>query len=380
MIRNISYGTLFFFVFYRLNIVNTGVSFNLILGLSFILVSILKVEHQILVKKKSVFLFIFSFLLFFYSIIIDLLLVKNINEVNSFFSIRLIAMLILTFSSALFFKAFFIRKLEDLIFLFRFAVVAQFLFFLFLFLFPNYKPLVYSLFGASESVNLLEWNMESRGFGVGAELNYTGPILTVIVAFIAFKSIVSKLVVFLSQVANANTTLITLIFLLNKKSIKMLVFLLLTSIVFFNFYEFNLQGILPRFNKELDSGFTTTIFYLISDHFVVLNSSILEYIFGVPINIMPGANNIYSSDSGWIIMLNYGGIVFVLLFVSFLTKLISNLQIKLSFKIYLLIIGLLLNFKGIILGPNAYFFLLFLLSSVGYSESFNKSLENNNIC
>jgi hypothetical protein len=379
MFKKIGFGILSFFVFYRLNILNSGVSMNLILGLIFLLMSFLN-EKKYIFEKSTVILMLFSILLLIYSIAIDLFLINDIIGVNSFFSIRLLSIFIMSFSAALFFKSFFIKNIEDLNFLLRFTAIIQLFFFFLLFFFPNLKPIVYGLFGAGDSVNLLDWNINSRGFGIGSEINYTGPIITVVIAFISFKSFILKLLVFTSQIANANTTLITTLFFFSKKHLKyFFVFLIILFILLLN-YDIDLKSIFPRFDKELESGFTTTILYLISDHFIIFNKSIFEYIFGVPIMIMPGSNNIYSSDSGWIVMLNYGGIFYILIFIIFLIMIISKLRTSFGFKVFILIIGLLLNFKGLVLGPNAYFYLLFLLSSFGNNSSLTESLNSRKIC
>jgi hypothetical protein len=379
--KNYLFGLLFFFVFYRLSILNSGVSMNLLLGLLFLLTSFLSKKKYKFDKNTAILMFV-STLLLIYSIIIDLYLINDIIGINSFFSIRLLSIFIMSFSSSLFFKSFFIKNSEDLYFLLRFTVIVQFFFFILLFFFPNFKPIVYGLFGAGDSVNLLDWNMNSRGFGIGSEINYTGPIITVIIAFISFRSFLFKLLVFISQITNANTTLITLLHFLKKNHLKKLfLFLVISILVFFSFdININIESFFPRFNKELETGFTVTILYLISDHFIILNESILDYLFGVPVMLIPGANSLLSSDSGWIIMLNYGGIIFIALFVVFLILIISKLRASFSFKIFILIIGLLLNFKGLILGPNAYFYLLFLFSSFGNNTLLIESLKHKKIC
>ena len=83
--RRLFFGILFFTVFYRLNLFNSGVSINLILGIIIILISFLN-EKINLLKKSLVRLMFFSIILLIYSIFIDLYLVNDIISVNSFFS------------------------------------------------------------------------------------------------------------------------------------------------------------------------------------------------------------------------------------------------------------------------------------------------------
>lgn len=379
MIKKIVYGILFFFVLYRLSILSSGISLNLILGLIFLLTSFLR-KKEYKFNIGTVLLLFISLILLTHSLFTDIFLFNDISGINSFFSIRIFSIFIMSFSSALFFKSFFINNTEDLIFLFRFSVCLQLFFFFLLFFFPNLKPIFYGLFGAGDSVNLTDQNINSRGFGIGSEINYTGPVITVIIAFISFKAIILNFVLFLSQIANANTTLITLLFFFNKKHLKYFIFFFTIILFVFLNFSINFESIFPRFDRELQSGFTSTILYLISDHFIVLNNSIVEFLFGVPILIMPGSNSFYSSDSGWIIMLNYGGFIFISIFIIGLIVTISKLSTSFGFKVFMFVIGLLLNFKGLVLGPNAYFFLLFLLSSLGNKNRLTESLKIKNIC
>jgi hypothetical protein len=372
MIYRSFFGLLFFFVFYRLDLAGTGITMNLILGMMFLI--FLKKDNMRFKKSDRNLIFLLSVLLLF-SVFIDLYLVKEINTINSYFSVRIISVFILTYCSAEFFKKYFIKSRNDLLFLMRFAVLLQLFFFCLLYLMPEYKPVVYGLFGASDSVNLLDWNKTSRGFGIGAEINYTGPVITAIIAFISFRSFFMKAFVALSQIANANTTIIAVLYFLNKGHFKRISLLVIILSSIFYGLGLDLGLILPRLDQEMQSGFTMTIMYLISDHFIILNKSYVDYCFGVPIMIMPGANKYFSSDSGWIIMLNYGGLLFITLFVALLVILITRLKSSLWLKMFLLFVGLLLNFKGLVLGPNAYFFILFLLSGMsipyGVTRTFN---------
>jgi hypothetical protein len=242
-----------------------------------------------------------------------------------------------------------------------------------LYIFPSLKVPFYSFFNLSESVNLSVWNLESRGFSIVPEMNFLGTIITGLLALILFKNYILKLTIFFSQVINVNTTILSLLIL--KINIKN--YVVFSFVVYGFLYQFSdlIELIAPRLYMEIDSGFTRTIYILLQDHVVLLYSNLIQIFFGVPMNILPHANYFYASDIGWIILFNYGGLFFTFLFILFFIYFLKDISISKRGKNVIFILFLLFNFKGLVLGPNVFWFFLWMFHPYGYSVTFKQSLK-----
>jgi hypothetical protein len=118
---------------------------------------------------------------------------------------------------------------------------------------------------------------------------------------------------------------------------------------------------LPRLAREIDSGFTLTFNILMNDHFLYFSENMWQFVFGNGINLLPMQGvNLVSSDIGWIIMINYGGIFIILLYFLFVLELLRISPFSFVAKIALFVIIIALNTKGLFFGPNALLFFIFL--------------------
>ncbi|EFN9472264.1 hypothetical protein D3K05_23715, partial [Escherichia coli] len=119
----------------------------------------------------------------------------------------------------------------------------------------------------------------------------------------------------------------------------------------------------PRFYDEFVSGDgTRTLDILLQQHvFVVGNLDFFNIIFGLQQNISSSIPDIkQSSDMGWVILFNYGGLTFITLFL-FLIFTISIATFGMTYQaIIWMLIGIIFNTKGLVLGSNGYFFLSFI--------------------
>ena len=200
--------------------------------------------------------------------------------------------------------------------------------------------------------------METRGFGLSNEINYTSPFLMVVLSIFFFKNIFFKLIVLLTQVVNSNNTVIAAILggLFSKLSFLVKLFLFTSSFLFFAFVAIKY---LPRFSNEFANGGFYTIEVLFNKHFYAINHNILEVIAGTGVYVYGGASK-YLSDMGFVIIFNYGGVIYSLLFSSFILLCCLRVGYSFSFVFLWVLVGIVLNLKGLLLGANGYVFMTFL--------------------
>jgi hypothetical protein len=359
----------FFISFYRIPLFNPNYYISLVFGL-FVFFSIL----QRLPEKINLFvsfsgntIAIILAVFFFYFLAIDLAgSLKFDNASNSFF-IRLISFFFLSV-----FPAYFIynnckvdskKKIIDVIFL---SFLLQLFIWVVTYVDPSLKTAIYSLMGNKDSVNLYDYNMGSRGFGMSKEINYTTPYLMVLISLILVKNNYLSLVTLPTQIINSNMAIIAsfigLFFSNLKFSYKLIIVFL--SIIFITYFG---EEVFSRLYSELDAGGYRTIDALFGRHFFALNTGIFEHMFGAGIYVFQnGAER--SSDMGWVIMYNYGGAFFVILFLIYLAVSSFLISGKSFFSLAWFASGVLLNTKGLLFGPNAYVFMTVLLSFFSYNK------------
>ena len=114
-----------------------------------------------------------------------------------------------------------------------------------------------------------------------------------------------------------------------------------------------------RLQDELNSGGARTVLALLEDHFYFTNLGVFEFIFGAG-NYMFIPGSVRLIDSGWVNLVNYGGFFYAIIFLFFLALLaFKAFYSRVYFSIWFLA-GVWLNFKGLLLSPNAFFFILFI--------------------
>lgn len=331
-------------------------------------------SHRVHIPKRFNPLIISSIVLIFYVVARDLAAVMA-GSASELASIRFAAALGLSVL-----PAYFLSNLAggDQRFLKRvllLVLVIQSTFFIFMFAYPESKPVIYNFFAMGDSVNLYEWNMFSRGFGVSSEINFLAPLATVFIGVLVLSSLKSRLAILAMQVLNTNFALFGALLLVSgAKVTRVMAFVTISLLVLILFYKSvagYLELVAPRLYAEAASGFSRTASALISDHLHILTDGTLEALFGTGA-IIASVDNIFHlrSDSGWIILYNYGGIAMLALFMFFTITLILPFKDMMKpLKLPLFLVLFLANTKGFLLGPNAMIFLISLLHFSAFGEA-----------
>lgn len=366
----------FFVTFFRISFLNANFYLLLIPSLLGILLIITKLQknHQFKVQKNSQTLILVYFMLFIYVLGLDFFQ-RNLS-LSSSFTFRMLTIIFFSLIPAYYLNYKFIKNdsyiLKDTI---KYSFIIQVAFFIITFTSSNIKVALYNLMGVSDSVNLIDYNLNARGFGFSGEINFLTPSLMAICMLLFFRNKIFQLLIIITQLINSNLTLvstaITFIFAKGKSLEKLfslaLVFILYTF-VGLDFIELYF----PRFYAEyIISGGQRTTEGLLDEHtFIVGRLDISTLLFGFQENVSSAVSNQGRfSDVGWVIMFNYGGLILCVLFTLFIITL-SNLIFK-DFKLKLLwiVLAILFNMKGMIMGFNGYFFLSFLFLFSNYFNS-----------
>lgn len=192
-----------------------------------------------------------------------------------------------------------------------------------------------------------------RGFGISEGLTYSYGVVQAIVLGLGIFTLKSNkwfipfsFLIFISGAFNARTSIIImsvaiLVYAINNRSIGGFIFLTLIITMFFLFFEKLLfilnvdeQTIvwLGKFFEETDSIFankslaasdTTSALFI---DMWIYPSTLIEWIIGTGENIY--YSKIHNSDVGWIIQLNYGGILYLLLLYSLVIHILRKLLKK----------------------------------------------------
>lgn len=368
IIKNAIFSLILFICLYRVAFLNPNFLPVILFGIFGILYFFREYEFdkKYIEKKFSRLFFIFSVMIF-YCVCLDLRFLGrgDIYTINNLFTVRLVSLIIMSYFAAYFFN--YIAKKNNGINLklgLTIAIFIQLLFFVVLFLQPNLKPQIYDIFGMENSPNLLGNNFEERGFGIGSELNFTAPITTIIISIFIMNKNYIKFSIFVMQAANSTLSVISALILIKTKK-SLFASIIISPIIYWlflvNYYEQGIALYLPRLAREIDSGFTLTLNILINDHFLYFSENFWQFVFGNGINLLPMQGvNLVSSDIGWIILINYGGIFIICLYLIFIFEILRISPFAFYAKISMFFIILALNTKGLFLGPNALLFFIFL--------------------
>lgn len=358
---------LFFIVFFRIAFIHPLLSFCYIVGLAGAGVSLTQHGNSRLLLKSfnSKYIFFLLFILL-YSLIVDLCTMNLFNNLNSSFSVRTITIILGSILSAYFIVCFFNVNSKCFLYkIIKWVFILQLFFWLATFFSPSFKSFIYYINGMSGSSNLNDFNALVRGFGYSTEINYTTPILMVVLCIFYIRNIKLSFVTVLTQIINSNLASIGLILSFMLSKVNFLI-KLLSITLFFLFILVLGAEFFPRFYDEFVNGDgLRTINILLESHLTITNTYLYEHIFGSFRYLFHGSD-VYRSDIGWIILYNYGGIAFTFLVVGYFVNLIC-----LSFKskrerLLFFILFLILNTKGLVLGVNSFVFILhvFLFSNV----------------
>ena len=355
----------FFVSFYRISLYNHNFYIALLFGLyGFLLVFSAK-EFRFLLRSSGRVIASIIAVMLSYSFSIDVAGSLQVSNLSNSFFIRIIAFFFLSVFPAYFIFVIYIKnsrkKLINVVF---WSFSAQFVFWVFTYLIPDVKIYIYGLMGLKDSVNLYDYNMAARGFGISREINYTTPYMMALVSILIVKKNHLSFVTLPTQLINSNMVLIAFsigLFLAKIKLRYKIITLLFVMLLVFYLGE----AVFSRLYAELASGGTRTIDILLDKHFFALNSGVFEHLFGTGQYVFQGGAE-RNSDVGWTIMYNYGGVFFVVAFMLYLIT--SSLLIfgRGFVALAWLFSGIALNTKGLLFGPNAYFFMTVLLSFMSH--------------
>lgn len=359
-------SVVFFIVFFRIPIFFTGISFSLVIGFLSLLLLVNNSFRNLFINSLGLYLFFIFFNIFMFSLVIDLITGSLIHNLKNTFALRAFMIIIMSALPALVIIWFFVKENEGkLIKIVYIAFSIQLMFWLFTFFVTGGKDFIYSLMAMSNSVNIIhDWNYFSRGFGYTVEINYTSPFVMVLTIFTLLGVSFLSLATLVTQIFNSNNVVVALLmamlarisknnFIINFFNIG---FFVITISVLLLFYSDSLP---PRLQAEINSGGMRTIGILIKDHFIFLNTGFFEYLFGTGNYLFQSGYEV-SVDSGWVILINYGGLFFAGLIFIFLLLLCFRAFDSKFIALVWLGAGLWLNFKGLLFSPNAYMFILFL--------------------
>lgn len=352
-------SAIFFLTFFKISLFNQYAYISIIFGVIGGAAMFLRADLQKVIKKMGGHVFVSFLILSAYIFVIDIFSSNLLENKYRSFSVRMLSLCLVSF-----FPAYLIYRLlgadrASILKIIEWSFWLQFIFWLITYFNLDIKSLVYEIMGASESVNLRDYNLTVRGFGVSTEINYTTPFMMSLICFVFLKRTWLSLCTFITQIVNSGLVIfafgIGLFFSRIEAYKKLLILLICGGLLFYLGDQF-----FVRLFAEIESGGTRTIDGLLAEHLIFLNEGGFEQIFGTGRYVFGGEEN-WRSDIGWVIIYNFGGLLGVVLFIYFIFSLgISALGTSWIAMAWIAS-GLVLNTKGILLGPNAYFFTTFLL-------------------
>ncbi len=358
---------LFFVVFFRLSLFFPNLYLGFIpavFGLIYFFRRLVTCLYngELVMRRREAFLFSIFTIIFVYCVVFDLF--QTNKSFQALFTVRMIMLFVLSYIPAYYLVNKYLSRNEQLLEKIIVAsLIIQIIIFFVMFFSPEIKTTLYTLFGMADSVNLWEQNAAVRGFGLSGEINFMTPFLMVYMAFFLIKRRYFLIAaICLTQIVNSNMAVLAAVIgvccarfnISIKVATALIIFILVYSLgtVFF-----------PRFYDEFVSGDGTRTLDILWEKHVFTVGAIdwFSTIFGFQQNISSSIPDLsVSSDMGWVILFNYGGLLFIVLYL----LLISSLSIAAFGVTYVaaiwLMVGIIFNTKGLVLGSNGYFFISFI--------------------
>ena len=276
------------------------------------------------------------------------------------FAVRIASVVLLSFLAALFVSEYYLRGQWDrLTRVIQLCFWVQLGFWVVTYVSPVAKELAYVITARPDSVNLYRWNMSSRGFGLSKEVNFGSPYMMIFCSLIIARDKILSVVTIPTQLINSNLAAVAIVLGVLLTRLKgyqkaMIMTPTILGILYFG------DAVFRRFYGEFMGGGSRTVQSLTRDHLFVLNEGLFEHLFGAGLYVFQTGGR-YSSDVGWVIMYNYGGLLFCAFFVILLyactIRALGLGHLGLAFFIS----GLVLNSKGLLFGPNSFWFVLFVV-------------------
>lgn len=324
--------------------------------------------------KKIVFMILI--VMFLCCLLFDLF--QDALTINSLFSVRMMMLVILSLFPAYFLVDRLRGDESNLKKIITLSIWMQIVLFFIMYFSSEAKYTIYTTFGMGDSVNLTEQNIVTRGFGLSSEINFMTPFLMVFITFFILKNKYLLLfMVSVTQIVNSNMTAIAILLAAFFSKINIpakLLFSILLVVVLFVFGPIYS----PRFYDEfVISGGMRTVDALIKNHFFAVDDiNWFTLLFGFQQNISSSIPDLdIYSDVGWVIMFNYGGGVFITLFILLLLSLSISAFGKTKLAAIWFLVGLVFNTKGLLLGVNGYMFITFIYIFLRNYKSSNEFVK-----
>lgn len=360
---------LFFVTFYKISFLHP----NLYLTFFFTMFGslVLLKYNKIFVSCVGIKVIYSFFLILFFSLAVDLVTGALVSNFSNSFTVRALSLIFISAIPAFFLVVSLLKfNYKSTIDIIVVAFWIQSVFWLITFLEPSTKFLITGFMGGGDNaVNLRDHNLNVRGFGISSEINFTTPFVTVLVCLLLVKKNAISVVSTFMQLINSNLVLIAILIgaSFSKMSlIRKCLSVLIVSFLFFIVYQLG-DEYFPRLFAEFSSGESRTINALINQHVLFLNEGLWGHLFGEGIYVFQGGFS-FSSDIGWIHIYNYGGIFFTVLYVLFLLFLSFSAFGRGSLGLAWFGSGVVLNAKGLLFSPNAFFFVTFIFIFLNYDK------------
>lgn len=351
----------FFVTFFRITVISSSAYLAMFIGVFGVVLLFSKRVRQVIVYSSG-YVVVFMVALFsLFLLVLDTFSGGFVNNFSNSFFVRLVAFFVMSVLPAVVLYFTYLqgdeRRLTSVVSL---AFYVQAILWFVTYFSPDFKVAVYSFMGHSYSVNLRDYNMGARGFGMSNEINFTSPFLMVVLCFFVIKKNSLTFVTALTQLVNSNMVVLAAGLGLIFSRIGFLKRSLIVLSVFLMIFLFG-DYIFVRLYDEISSGGGRTIMSLLENHVFFLNDGLFEHFFGAGEYVFQGGHP-RNSDIGWVIMYNYGGVFFVTTFIVYLaaSSIAAFGATPIGFAWFF--IGILLNAKGLIFGPNSYFFITVLMS------------------
>lgn len=356
---------IFFLVFFRVSFIHPSLYLAIPFGCLGLCLLLRASTRRAVVQAPGYFLGYFFILLGLFFLVVDICGQNGLGNFTNLFAVRWISIVVLSVLPALLLSEIYFKGNFKLFSeLFALVLWIQLLIWFVTYLSTDAKIAVYEIMGQGGSVNLLEYNIKSRGFGMSNEINFTGPFVTVMLCFfyiISSRKMISLLTIF-TQLVNSNMVVVSFAlsyFFSNIMLVRKIVLLLALAVVVVTLGE----QVFARLYAEIASGGVRTLEALIEDHVFIANKGWFEHFFGTGIYVFQGGHE-SRSDIGWVIMYNYGGVFFCVCFIIFLFFSSFSAFGGGARAICWFIAGLMLNAKGLLFGPNSYFFATALIAFI----------------
>ncbi|HGY1015883.1 TPA: hypothetical protein ACNUUK_004230 [Aeromonas salmonicida subsp. smithia] len=256
------------------------------------------------------------------------------------------------------------------------AVVTQIAIGIVMLFFPELKRFIYiyiSGYSGSEKI-FYDWFFYTRIFGWSEELFYLAPVLMTFILSLFFykpQRIFSNLFFIVSiaiSLMNARLAILGVIWglMIRTGFIKTTLFFLLLVPLVLGVMTLYFQDN-PIYNlifSEFEGGRSRTFDILIEHHLIWLGKDSFDFILGPMAYVHAGERKV-TVDIGWLIIGNFGGVLFILAWVALLISLCDKAFVTMQLKLLAFIMLALFGFKGLLFSSNAIINMMVVFSLIG---------------